>query len=145
MTLRFSDVEAYVKGGLTAAPLSYGTPSKPAPHIAPGPSGLARLVRKFPGPILYLTVGNGTGLTTEALYDQPFITARSIGKQNDYDFAETLAGDVDRLLLDVVNGTSMGAARVLYVTRTGGAPQLVELDDGERYHFQCTYIAEVKR
>lgn len=141
--LAYDDVEAYVRAGLTS--LGYGPAAKPMPVFHPGPAGIERLVRRNPGPLLFLTIGNGIGLTTEALYDQTFITPRTVGRQNDYAYAERLAHDVDTLLLECVNGKTMGEARVLYVTRTGGAPQLVELDNGERYHYQATYITEVKR
>lgn len=149
--LTFADVKDYVVEGLTAlgytesAVPNSAEPPKRMPAIHPGPFGIERLVRVYPGPVLFLVVGNGAGLETEGLYDQTFVTTRSIGVQRDFAYSEALAHDVDRLLLDCVNGKTMGDARVLYVTRTGGSPQLVELDAGERYHFQTTYIAEAKR
>ena len=40
--------------------------------------------------------------------------------------------------------TTVGTARTLYFARNE-PPQLVDLDDADRYHFQTTYITETKR
>lgn len=150
MTLRYEDVRVYTQGekgppatGLWG--LGYGPPEKPMPTLNPGPATLDRLHKISPQAMVFLTVGNGAGLTVETLYDRVFITARVIGVQNNFDYAETLAFDIDNLLLDAVNGVRIGGARTLYVTRTGGAPQLVNFDAADRYHFQATYLTEVKR
>lgn len=140
--MRYAEIAAFVTAGLTAK--GYGA-DKVMPLLNPGPPTLAALQQLSPGPMLFLTVGNGIGPTVEQLYDRPFIVARAIGAQNDYDYAETLAYDVDDLLLAVGGNTKMGARQVLYVTRTGGAPQLIDLDAGNRYHFQTTYITEAER
>ena len=142
--MRYSDVYTYVSAALTAK--GYGTPGGPEmPLFHPGPFTIERLQSKSPGPMLFLTLGNGVGLTQESLFDRRFITVRVIGAQNNYDYAETLAYDVDNILLAVAGNTTMGTAKVLYVTRTGGAPQLVDFDKGDRYHYQTTYIVEAMR
>lgn len=137
--MRYSDLQAFVTEGLN----SKGYTGANFPLLDPGPVTMKRLQMKTPGSMLFLTVGNGIGLSVEALFDLPFVVVRVIGAQNDYDGAEALAYDVDDLLLSA-NGL-MGTAHVLYVTRTGGAPQLIDFDDAERYHFQTTYISEVQR
>ena len=148
--LKYSDVETYVRAGLEAKGYGSANPdvneqARTMPLIDPGPFTIERLRTKSPHSMLFLTVGNGVGTTTEGLYDRVFVTVRAIGQQNNYAYAETLAHDVDGLLLDVVNGVTMGTSRTLYVARTGGYPSLVDFDAGDRYHFQATYIAEVKR
>lgn len=145
--LAYRDVETFVSEGL--AKLGYGSANpdtgeqaRTMPVINPGPGTIAALTKLTPGPLVFLTVGNGAGLELEQTYDQVFLTVRCLGQQNDYDFAERLAYDIDEMLLKITgtaDGT-IGAARVLYVTRTGSAPQLTDFDASNRYHFQTTYI-----
>lgn len=140
--LSFSDVESFVSAGLTG--LGYGTAGHPAlPVFHPGPPAIAKLHVRTPNSLVFLTVGNGIGLAHEGLYDQPFVVVRVIGLQNNYDHAETLAHDIDRLLLAVETQT-VGATRTLFITRNS-PPQLVDFDASDRYHFQTTYITEVQR
>lgn len=142
MSLKYADVQAFVQAGLEAK--GYGsTPTLPMPMLDPGPA-LASRVALSPGPILFLTLGNGIGLTTEALYDRRFLVVRVVGAQRDYDFTEALAGDVDDLLLEQGGVVTMGSARLLYCTRNG-SPQLVDYDASDRYHYQATYIVEAQR
>lgn len=140
--LRYSDVETFVTAGLAA--LGYGTDGHPAmPLLDPGPATLAKLQAKSPNAMVFLTVGNGLGLAKEGLYDQPFIVARVLGPQNDYETTEQIAQDLDALLVAVETET-VGTERVLFITRNA-PPQLVDFDASDRYHFQTTYIAEAKR
>lgn len=141
--LKFSDVYGYLRDGLLDADYEVAGP-KPMPTIHPGPYN-ERTAKTSPQSMVFATVGNGLGLATEALYDRVMVTLRVLGLQNNYDSAEGLAHDLDRILLDAVNGTQIGSVRTLYVHRAGGAPNLVLLDDAERYHFQATYVTEVKR
>jgi hypothetical protein len=139
--LRYADIKGFVTEGLT----SKGYTGAGLPLLDPGPVTMKRLQMKTPGPMVFLTVGNGIGLSVEALFDLPFIVVRVVGAQNDYTGAETLALDIDALLLGVDTNTVIGATTALYVNRTGGGPQLVDFDSAERYHFQTTYITEVER
>ena len=140
--LGFSDVRTFVSEGLTAK--GYGTGTGPAmPFFHPGPPTIQALYKKSPNAIVFLTVGNGTGLTVEDVYDRPFIVVRVLGVQNNYDYAETLTHDLDALFLSVQNAM-LGGTRTLYVTRNA-PPQLVDYDSADRYHFQATYIAEAQR
>ena len=140
--MRFNDVKTFVNDGLVG--LGYGTAGHPAmPAFDPGPPALTQAQKVSPNAIVILTLGNGLGLTTEALLDRPFITVRVAGPQGDYDGAETLAYDIDGLMLAVQSGM-VGTARALYITRNA-PPQLIDLDDSNRYHFQTTYITETKR
>jgi len=140
--MRYSDMQSFVSAGLAA--LHYGDPGKPAmPAIDPGPPALPKILKISPNSIVVLTVGNGIIETTEGLFDRPFVTVRVVGPQGDYTSAETLAYDIDGLLVNTVNAT-VGTARTLYFARNA-PPQLVDLDDADRYHFQTTYITETKR
>jgi hypothetical protein len=140
--LGYSDVRDFVSAGLTAK--DYGVNGGPAmPTFHPGPPTVQSLYKKSPNGIVFLTVGNGIGLTTEDTYDRPFIVVRILGRQSDYDYAETLAHDLDALFLAVQN-QDLGSTRTLYVTRNA-PPQLVDFDASDRYHFQTTYIAEAQR
>jgi len=113
----------------------------PRPH--PGPDTDPILQKLSPGPILFLMVGGGSGLTLESLFDRPFIATRYIGKQQSYDDAEAGALLLDKILLDVENNTDvLGSTRTLFVTRTGGAPRCVTQDNANRFHFVCSYIAQ---
>lgn len=140
--LTYSDVESFVSAGLTAK--GYGTTGKPEmPMFNPGPPTIAKLQTKTPRALVFLTVGNGIGLAHEGTYDQPFIVVRAIGLQSNYPYAETLAHDIDALLL-AVETQMVGNTRTLFITRNA-PPQLVDFDASDRYHFQTTYITEVKR
>lgn len=145
MALTFADVETFLKVGLATKGYSetlplVGDDAKPMPLIDPGPFAIPTLRSRTPGPMIFATVGNGAGLTLEQTYDQVFVTVRVLGPQNDYASTERLAYDIDGLFLALNANGTIGSTRVLYVVRTGGAPQLVDLDDSDRYHFQTTYI-----
>lgn len=141
--MRYSDVLSFVTAGLTG--LGYGTAGHPAmPAFDPGPPAIPAVWKVSPNAVVVLTVGNGIGPSVEALYDRPFVVVRVIGPQgNDYATAETIAYDIDNLLM-AVQTQNVGTARTLYMTRNA-PPQLVDLDDSDRYHFQTTYITETKR
>lgn len=140
--LKYADVQTFVSDGLTG--LGYGVGTGPRmPVFHPGPPTIQMLYTKMPHGGVFLTVGNGTGLTTEGVYDKPFVVVRVLGMQNNYDYAETLAHDIDGLFFGVQN-LIMGTSRVLYVTRNA-PPQLVDFDGADRYHFQATYITEAQR
>lgn len=147
--LRFSDVESFLTEGLSG--LGYGkinpadgTNPRTMPVFSPGPASVPRLAKLSPGSTLFVTVGNGVGLDVQQLFDRPFITVRAIGPQRDYEGAETLAYDVDQLMLAIGSNATIGTAKVLYITRTGGAPTLIDYDAGDRHHFQTIYITEAQ-
>ena len=139
--LRYSDVKTYLTDGLTAK--GYGAADKPMPTFDPGPPTIEGLWTKSPNALVFLTVGNGMGLVHEGLYDQPFVVVRTIGLQQNYDYAETLAYDIDAVF-NAVETVNVGTTRTLYMTRNA-PPQLVDYDSASRYHFQATYITEALR
>jgi hypothetical protein len=144
--LTYEDVRGFLSAGLEAKgyasvnPAGTGGNDLPMPRIDVGPFAIERLTKLTPGPLVFATVGNGAGLTLEQTYDQVFITIRAIGPQHDYTSAERLAQDIDLLFLAVGSNGLIGNTRVLFINRTGGSPQLVDLDESDRYHFQTTYI-----
>ena len=132
--MRYKDVELFLR-----PIVGYATNI-----VSPGPSTEAALQKLSPQAMVFATVGGGAGLTSEQNFDRPFITVRTIGKQGDYDSAEALAFAIDAAFLALDHNGLVGTAKVLYVTRTGGAPSLIDHDSADRYHFQCTYIAETR-
>lgn len=108
----------------------------------PGPATNQMLQKLSPQAIVFISIGGGAGLTTEQMFDRPFIGIRVVGRQNDYDGAEELANVIDLSLLKRDTSGMVGSTYTLYITRTGGRPQVVEYDVANRYHFSCTYIAE---
>ena len=139
--LRYSDVKAHASAGLTALGAPYSTD---LPVFDQGPFTVERRQQLTPQAMVFLLLGAGAGYAHDGIFDQPFITIRVIGRQGDFDYAEKLAYDLDTIF-DLGGNATIGTAKVLYVVRTGGAPQLVNLDDADRYHFQCTYITEAQR
>lgn len=134
MPLTYNDVYTF---------LSAKTLSTDVVRFDHGPETNAlRQKQKTPQALVVLAVGNGAGMTTERLFDQVFINVSIWGKQGSYESAEALALAVDKALLSVESPAMVGSTRVLYITRSGGRPQLVEFDASDRYHFTCTYIAE---
>lgn len=136
--MKFSDVQTFLDNGL--AGLGYS----PVPTIAPGPTTNVTLQKAAPGMLVLVMVGGGAGLNIEQTFDRPFITVRSIGLQHDYDSGEKLAQDIDKLFLTLCGNATVGTAKVLWVSRTGAGPELVEWDNASRYHFQCNYIANTQ-
>jgi hypothetical protein len=144
MTLTYREVADWLTAGLTAR--GYGTqqpdvdPSlRTMPRIVHGPYS-DQVAKQSPGALVVVSVGGGAGLSLEQTYDQKFITVRAVGLPNQYDAAESLAYDLDGLLVGVSSPAVIGQTRVLYVARTGGAPELIDYDDADRYHFQATYL-----
>lgn len=138
--MRYQDVADYVKAGLKVK--GYGLNTKPMPLLDPGPGNDIVMQKLSPVAMVFLTLGDGQGFTTELLYDKPFIRVRAVGPINSYAGGEELAYDVDNVLCATDHNTKVGSALALYITRAGGAPVLLQQDTGLRYHFTCTYITE---
>lgn len=134
--LVYDDVRAYLADKLS----SYGY--SPLPDFEPGPSTVARLQKSTPGALVFVTVGDGAGLTSESVFDRVFIRIRSLSAQGDAVGGERLALAVDHALCSAGGNTAVGNARVLYITRAGGRPALSDYDNADRYHYTCTYITE---
>lgn len=140
--MRYSDISAFVKQGYVD--LGYDTATVDFPLLDPGPPTDPGLQKLSAQRQVFLTLGGGAGLTTEALYDRIFLSTRVFGRQDDYADAENLAAQLDYMLLAATRSgpATIGTARCLYITRTGGAPQLLLKDTADRYHLSCSYIIE---
>jgi pectin methylesterase-like acyl-CoA thioesterase len=134
--LGFSDVVAYLQPKLAAREFS------PMPIFLPiwddtsakSPTGT---------PVVVLTVGGGAGLTNEETFDRPFIALRVVSRAQDYAGGEALAMACDADLCAFDGSAYLGLLWALYITRTGGRPQLLTREN-ERYHFTASYIAAVE-
>lgn len=136
--MKYSDVKDFLENALTLEGYD------PLPLFNPGPATTTALGQLSAGAIVFLQVGSGAGLTTENLFDRPFITVRVVGVQNDFDYAENLASFIDKTFLAVDGNAVVGEAKSLYITRTGGAPENIDFDNASRYHFQASYITETQ-
>ncbi|MGE5612681.1 MAG: hypothetical protein ACM3UO_00200 [Bacillota bacterium] len=148
--LTYDDVVEYVTAGLTALGYSTLNPmvnddaGRTMPLFKPGPVSAQQLQKLDRGPIVFLQVGGGPGLAVEQILDNVFTSIRAIGPQDDYEFAETLALDIDSLMLAITSNGMIGSTNVTCVTRSGGRPALMDFDDAERYHFQATYVIQAQ-
>ena len=138
--LAYADVEAYVRTQLTNQDYT------PLPYFTPGPSSDPDVQDLVPDAMVILTIGAGAGMDSELLFDRPGVQVRTIGPQQDYTGAETLAQAIDKVMGDLGGATAsrtINGKRILSIVRAGGAPTLLLKDDGDRYHFTCNYIWEV--
>lgn len=89
--------------------------------------------------ILFIMVGSGPGLSYDGMCDRVTVRLRWIGKQGNYDDAETFANACD---LAFLTAASVGGVRIINTDRQGGRPSLLKRDSGDRYHFTCSYVTE---
>lgn len=108
------------------------------PEINPGPPTYEG-VADTAGPAIVLTIGGGPGLELEDTYDRTMVAVDVAGDQNDYDGAEAFARWLDSLFLAITTPQTVAGSRVLAVRRTGGSPVPISVDDGDRWHFGCSY------
>jgi hypothetical protein len=137
LILPLASVEMYlVARGLRAAG------AYPDAKVVRGTGSAADVKAIGAGRGIVLSRGAGPGLLYEWTFDQPIITVRTIGRQNDYDDGEQLAGAVDRWMLADSN-VDIGGWRALFVVRTGGGPTCIQVDTARRAHFSCSYVMPV--
>ena len=136
--LNYADVKGVVSAALTAQNW------KPMPLFDPGPGSDLVVQDLTPDTMIIITLTPGAGLDSEELFDRAGIQVRTIGPQEDYDTAEKLAQAVDKALIAIDHSQQINGKRTLSVTRAGGAPALMPIDNGDRYHFTCNYIWEVQ-
>ena len=139
--MKFADLKEFVSTQLVVLDRVFYAK---LPTITYGPSSDQNMQKLSPGPMIFMTIGGGAGLETEQLFDKPFITTRVVSEQGDYEGGEKMAADLDTIFLKVCGNAKVGNAKVLYITRTGGAPMLLEKDSGDRYHFTGSYIVNTQ-
>jgi hypothetical protein len=135
-TLTYGLVRDYLSACLDQAGI-------PQPEFNPGPPSYEG-VADTPNAAVVVTVGGGPGRELEDLYDRVFLNLDVAGGQSDYDSAESLALAVDRALLAVTTPRLIGGLRFLAIRQAGGRPTPVGVDDGDRWHLVCSYVARVQ-
>ena len=102
-----------------------------------------------PGAMLVITMLPGAGFLMEQALDAPAFQVRTVGPQGNPEAASALAKAVDgaftaevwpRTLMDPETGESR---RVVIVHRSGGGPAQDRVDNAQRTHWVCTYVAEI--
>jgi len=136
--LTYDDVRTLISDGLTVK--NYN----PLPVFQPGPGPDLDAQDSSPYQMVVVQLLAGLGQATEGLFDKASFQIRAIGPQGDYTSAETLARDIDQVLMATVASRSASGKWGLPLYRTGGAPALLMQDNGDRYHFICSYIWEVE-
>lgn len=106
--------------------------------IEPGPSDL----NAYPGPFIIATPYGGPGVDTDGVTDRMSWQFRVIGRQSDYESAETMARAIDTALLSLPSSRITNGPWVISVTRIGGPPSTLLRDNAKRTHFICSYIFE---
>jgi Bacteriophage minor capsid protein len=136
--LTFSDVETYLQGYLLALDRY-----NPLPYFDPGPGATLDSQDMNPDRMVICWIAAGAGFDSEMVFDRPMVQIRTIGLQMNYSDAEQLAYDCDRGMTAIDHSQYINGKWVLAITRSGGGPTLLMKDDGDRYHFTCSYIWEV--
>lgn len=100
---------------------------------------------QVPVPVRHLRLApsGGYGEQLEGVLVNQEWQFRTVGRQADYDDAETLAWLVDQVVLGW-SGTRVSGVRVVSVQRSGSPPTYLLTDDSQRAHFVCSYLLDVE-
>lgn len=134
-----ADVASYLYGDGSisyvdpACPIKRGEGTADAAALNSGPDWMVLISRSVNGPYV----------TEERALQTATFQVRTVGKQADYDSAETLAFQIHRLLLAPGSALQMGAVRVSSVDVTDGGPTLLVRDASQRTHFTASYALVV--
>jgi hypothetical protein len=128
--MRFSQVKAFTLEVLAA--------DYPDVRVHPGPN-----IPDIPNRFVVWTPYGGPGLEVDGVFDARSWQFRAVGKQNNYDSAEEVAIALDLALIAHQSG-KIGDVWVPSIQRVGGAPAALVLDNADRTHFVCSYIASVE-
>lgn len=137
--LALADVESLLTSYLT----NLGT-YNPLPVFTPGPMADLDAVDIAFEQLVIITLWPGMGLDAEQMFDRAGVQLRTVGIQTDYTNAEQLAQDCDKAMMSIDLSQHINGKWTLDIWRAGGAPTVVQKDDGDRYHFYCNYIWEVE-
>lgn len=132
--MRFNQIKAFTEAALTAAGIV-------GVQVRPGPT-----IPDIPGPFVVWTPYGGPGLEVDGVFDARSWQFRAVGKQNNYDSAEEVAIALDLALIAHQSSRVGGPTGpwVPSIQRVGGAPAALVLDNADRTHFVCSYIASVE-
>lgn len=106
--------------------------------IYPGPS-----LPDNPDESVVWTPYGGPGLEAEGVLDGRSWQFRAIGRQGDYESAETIANVLDIAFISHFS-SRIGELWVTSIVRVGGAPNPLTRDNGNRTHFVCSYVFSVE-
>lgn len=112
----------------------------PNVQIYPGPE----LPTQDPNSYVVLSRYGGTGLDGgEGALDGFSWQARVVGGQDKYEEAEGIADAVDIGWISHMSGM-IGNVWVVEISRVGGPPSVLMVDNAERTHFVCSYNTSVE-
>lgn len=129
--LKYSQIKDFTRAVLDSAGLQEVL-------IYPGPD-----LPDIPDPYVVWTRYGGPGITLEGVMDERAWQARCVGKQMDYDLSETIADAIDIAMISH-HSSAIGGLWVSEIRRVGGAPNPLLVDDADRVHFVCSYVASVE-
>lgn len=130
--MKYSDFAAFCSDALVDTPWE-GVAFHPGPDDLQAPAGRFVLLTRIGGP----------GFSMEYLFDQVGYQVTSVGEQEDFEDAEGLALALDQVLV-MARSQNYADLRLLQITRQGGAPSPLIVDDADRTRFVCSYIVEVE-
>jgi Bacteriophage minor capsid protein len=98
------------------------------------------------GRVIYVRLQSGPGYSLEGVQDNLTFSVECRGADRNYDDAENIAWDVDRIVLTlgVVPYTFADGTYMYFMGRTGGPPtEITVADSSGRYAFTCNYYVTV--
>lgn len=134
----FSDVSTWLAEKLVENDIST------KPLYIPGSQTDPKNAKRATQEMVFINIGSGTGTNTEMLFDGVFVALIVAGRQANYESAETLANQLDRIMLRVSTKTQIGQANVASINRSGGAPAQMARDNADRYIFTCSYLVDTE-
>lgn len=99
----------------------------------------------MPDKVIVLSLGGGPGEKRERTFDVHALQVITRGGQRDPDDAETFAGQVDDIFMGVAAAVSLDGVRVSTITRAGGPPAFLNLDESRRVAYVANYLIEAAR
>lgn len=130
--MRYSPLKGFILDGLVGGPWE-------GVFIGPGPDDR----QTPPGRFVLATMVGGPGLNTDDLFDGTSYQIMVAGEQNDYDDAEGLAFAIDAIFVNA-HSQHVGGKWMTTITRQGGPPAPLNVDDADRWRFTASYIFDVR-
>lgn len=111
--------------------------------VFPGGPGLP--IPEDPGPLLVVTFMPGFGYDGSGVIEHGQFQVRTVGPQFAHEETQELAHRVDRVLAPQTGHgpLTLNTLHVVEIARTAG-PQLLFRDDGNRFHYVCTYAYQIE-
>lgn len=128
----FEQTKAYVREILDATGYE-SFPIYPGPELEDGEADGYVLLTRY----------GGAGLQVDGAIDTFGWQVRVISNQFDYLSGEGAADAIDIEFISTASGDVNGL-HVVEINRVGGAPAVMMVDDGNRHHFVCSYLASVE-